>query len=486
VKPDRSDLDAVFFPKSVAVVGISLDRKSGINMGSVYFDSLISCKFPGPIYPVNRRGGEIDGHKVYKHVSDCPGNIDFVISNIDKTQVPQLIIDSAAKGARAMEFFTSGFSESGTDEGRKLEKHILDLGRRYNIRLVGPNGVGLYCPKSGLSFSPDFTHESGNLAFICQSGGNATYFGRLAVARGLRYSKLASFGNAADVNESDLLEYIGRDPDTGLIAIYIEGTRDGRRFMRVLKDIAARKPVVVMKGGQTEPGSRAAASHTGAMTGTTRVWLEALEQAGAIVVDSLEEMADMLVTLRHLAPVRGWRLGVVGMGGGATVMATDFYSAAGFTLPGLSPGMLKRIKSYALSEAGVSLDNPIDLSSQFYNDCTAKTLEAMAHYRGIDLLLFQMPMGILPWHRILPEVGVTFMMNLLAGIKADTDKPVAAVVNHIIWGSPLDLGYLAQDICDKAGIPLYYSSQAAATALARFVKYCRGNPPALKGKARHG
>ncbi len=486
MKQDRSDLDAVFFPKSVAVVGISLDKKVSVNMGQVYFDSLLSCKFPGPIYPINRKGGEVKGYKVYKHIGDCPGNVDFVISNIDKTQVPQLIIDSAAKGARAMEFFTSGFSEAGTDEGHKLEKHILELARRHGIRMVGPNGVGLYCPKSGLSFSPDFTHESGNLAFICQSGGNATYFGRLATARGLRYSKLASFGNAADINESDLLEYIGRDPDTGLIAIYIEGTKDGRRFLRILKDVAARKPVVVMKGGQTEPGSRAAASHTGAMTGSTRVWLKAIDQAGAIVVNSLEEMADMLVTLRHLPPVKGRRLGVVGMGGGATVMSTDFYSAAGFTLPGLSPWMLKRIKSYALSEAGVSLDNPIDLSSQFYNDCTPKTLKAMAHYDGVDLLLFQMPMGIIPWYKTIPTEGVSLVMNMLAGIKANTDKPVVAVVNHIILGSHLDLGYTAQEICDKAGIPLYFSSQSAATALARFVKYCEGNPPALKGTALHG
>jgi acetyltransferase len=482
----RSDLDEVFFPESIAVVGISLDGKTGMNIGRVYFDSLVSCGFPGPIYPINRKGGEINGYQVYRHISDCPGSVDFVICGIDKTQVPQLIIDSAAKGAKAMEFFTSGFSEAGTEEGRRLERYIIELARGHGIRLVGPNGVGLYCPKSGLSFSPDFTPESGNLAFICQSGGNATYFGRLAVARGLRYSKLASFGNAADINESDLLEYVGRDPDTGLIAIYIEGTKDGKRFLRTLRDVAARKPVVVMKGGLSEPGSRAAASHTGAMAGSSRIWLEALEQAGAIIVNSLEEMADMMVTLRHLAPVLGWRLGVVGMGGGATVMSTDFYSAAGFQLPGLSPEMLARIKSYALSEAGVSLDNPIDLSSQFYNDCTDKTLEAMSHYDGIDLLLFQMPMGIIPWYKTVPVEGVNLMMGLLARVKAGTDKPVAAVVNHIIYGSHLDLGYVAQDLCNKAGIPLYYSSQAAATALARYVKYCERSSANLKGQSRHG
>jgi len=468
---NRADLDAVFFPKSVAVVGISFTQKLGMNIGLVYFESLLSCKFPGPIYLINPKGGEFRGYKVYKHISEVPGSVDFVICGINASQVPQLIIDSAAKGAKAMEFFTSGFSEAGTEEGRKLEQHILELARKFGVRLVGPNGVGLYCPRSGLSFSPDFPAESGNLAFICQSGGNATYFGRLAVARGLRYSKLASFGNAADINEGDLLEYLGNDPDTEVIAIYVEGTKDGQRFIRILKEVATKKPVVVMKGGLTDPGARAAASHTGAMAGSGRVWMEALSQAGAVVVHSLEEMADMLVTLRHLPPLTGRRIGVVGMGGGATVMSTDVYASAGFSLPRLSAEMLATVRSFAQSEAGASLDNPIDLASQIYNSCMPNTINAMAHYDGIDILIFQLPMAIIPWFKTFPAKAAAYLLDIVAKARAGTDKPIAAVVNHIVDGSHLDVGLSLQELCDRAGIPLYFSVQAAAVSLDRFVNY---------------
>ncbi len=175
------------------------------------------------------------------------------------------------------------------------------MARARGVRLLGPNCLGLYCPQIGLSFAADFPKEKGNVGFIGQSGGNAIYLIRSAGQRGVRFSKAVSYGNARDVDECDLLEYFTTDDETTMVAAYIEGVRDGRRFRRVLRELSAVKPVIILKGGRTSGGAVATSSHTGSLAGANESWEGLLHQTGAIRVYSLDEMADMLVTFSYLA-----------------------------------------------------------------------------------------------------------------------------------------------------------------------------------------
>src|SRR4030043_29076 len=296
---DKSNLDFVVNPKSGDVAGISPSRGYDA-MAETYLRALVEFKFNGPIYVINPKGGEFRGRKLYPSVKDIPDSLDYVICCIPAPAVPQLIRDCATKGVKTVQFFTSGFGENGTEEGIRLEAEVCALAKQGGIRLIGPNCMGVYAPKSGLSFAPDYPTERGQVSFICQSGGNAIYFIRYAAQRGVRFSKVISFGNAADINENELLEYLTDDPETGIIAAYIEGFKDGRRFSKALRKAAAVKPVIMMKGGRTEAGARAVASHHGALAGSTEIWDGLLRQAGVITVSTLEGLGGILGTFSYL------------------------------------------------------------------------------------------------------------------------------------------------------------------------------------------
>jgi acyl-CoA synthetase (NDP forming) len=214
--------------------------------------------------------------------SNLPGPVDYVVSCVPAWQTPELLEDCRASGVKVVQLYMAGFSETGQGEGIELQKQLVEMARRGRLRLIGPNCMGVYCPSSGMSFSLDFPREPGNIGLLCQSGGNAIYLIRSGAARGLRFSKAISYGNACDLNECDILEYLADDPETKVIAAYLEGTTDGRRLADVLAEAASAKPVVIYKGGYTEAGSRAAASHTGAMAGSQAIWDGVIRQAGAI------------------------------------------------------------------------------------------------------------------------------------------------------------------------------------------------------------
>ena len=466
----KADLDFVFNPKSVAIVGVSTDRAFE-SIAGTYLRAVIRCNFGGPIYPINPKGGAFRGLKVYTGVREIPDPVDYVICCIPAPSVPQLIRDCAAKGVKAVQFFTSGFSEIGTEKGRRLETEICDLARQGGIRLIGPNCMGVYCPKGGLSFTMDAPKESGRVAFICQSGGNAIYFIRYAGQRGIRFSKVVSYGNAADVNECDLLEYLTADPDTEIIAAYIEGVKDGKRFNTALREAAAAKPVVVLKGGHSEAGARAAASHTGALAGASRIWRGLLQQANVIPIATLEELADILVTSLHLPVPQGRRLGCVDVGGGAAVVSTDSYVSAGLVLPPLPEEMRQKLRSFVNTDAGISLNNPVDLAGQYYTPALYSLMKALADYSGVDIVVFHLPLGIMPPFSSFPREGAIPLLENVIRVRNETGKPTAVVIDQLVttesWGTALS----CQQKCHQAGIPVYFSVDSAARAIDRFLCY---------------
>ena len=234
---DKLSLDYIFHPKSIAVAGVSSDT-TRLSQGRHFLESLIDAGFEGKLYPFSRETGEVSGLKIYPSIKDVPGTVDYVISAIPAQHIPQLIIDCASKGVKAIHMFTAGFSEIEDEEGGQLQSQITALAQQTGVRIIGPNCMGLYCPKTHLAFHPDFPKESGNIGFISQSGGHSIYAVREAATKGIHFSKVISYGNAADLNESDFLEYLTHDPDTEVITAYFEGVKDGNRFLKTLKQVA--------------------------------------------------------------------------------------------------------------------------------------------------------------------------------------------------------------------------------------------------------
>jgi len=468
----------------MAVVGLSPDPH-GTWLNQVYLQAPLNAGFKGPVHPVNLKGGHIGKLRVYPSLKDVPGPVDYVISCVPAQQTLKLLEDCADTGVKVVQLYAAGFAELGQSEGIELQNRLLEIAQRGAVRLIGPNCMGVYCPSSGMSFSLDFPREPGNIGFLCQSGGNAIYLVRSAAARGLRFSKGISFGNACDVNECDIMEYLANDPETEVIAAYIEGTSDGRRFADVLAKTASAKPVVIYKGGYTEAGSRAAASHTGAVAGSQAVWDGVIRQAGAIRVSSVEDMADALVTLLQVKRPRGLNTCVVGVGGGASVVATDELEKAGLKLPPI-PASIQESMQQIIPPAGGMLRNPIDAFPLtrliLYRKAAGSGQSAsvargdkgwgdfislIEKWRGIDLVVFQFAFDIPPipannWvaATIEPTLAAVKMCRL----------PSVVVFHSVVTDASWQASRRMQEICLAEGIPFFLSLRGAAQSISRVVE----------------
>lgn len=356
--PIYEQLRPLFFARSIAVVGVSRDLwKTGTTM----LRSLQRFGFAGPLYPIGRGGGQLLGLDVYQSVLDVPGPVDLACLFIPAVAMVGTLRECRQKGVRAVIAFTSGLSETGTEEGIALEAEIAaELDGTF--RLVGPNCLGIYCPAGKVTQHPGegYARQSGEVAFIAQSGGLSEDFARAAPNFGFYVSKLVSYGNAVDVNEADLLEYMEADPDTSIIGMYIEGPRNGRKFAEVLRRVAPEKPVVIWKSGVTPQGAQAASSHTGSLSGNLEVWRALLHQAGAVQVESQEEQLDALSAFHFLPPHADLRVGYVCAGGGNSVAAADASYRAGLTLPHMTPPVRDAIAAL-LPPVGSTATNPVDV-----------------------------------------------------------------------------------------------------------------------------
>ena len=464
-------LDAVFNLQSVAIIGVAAGD-SGFNTGRLFLNHIVEYGFKGKIYLVNPKGGEVLGLKIYPHLQDIPEAVDYVISCIPAPFVLQLIKDSAAKGVKAICLFTSGFAEFGTENGRALEEEIQRLAQATGVRIIGPNCLGIHSPKASFSFAPDLPHETGPVSFICQSGGNTLYLVRAAGARGIRFSKVISYGNACDIDESDLLEYLRQDEETKIVAAYVEGVKNGRRFYRTLEELSAVKPVVVLKGGITKAGAGVAASHTASLAGSHEVWTSVLHQAGAIEVDTLDEMVDMLVTLQYMPVLEGKRLAMLGVGGGAGVLATDDWDKAGFVLPEL-PEQIRQAFRVALgNDAGTILSNPVDIPHLgFGHEAFGSALRRISDFGGIDLLVFHLPIRGIMLSLAVAPVLLDRESETILKLHRESGKPIAVVAHYMATGEGWH--FAAKYVRDfyEAGLPVYHSIASAAKAIDRLIGY---------------
>jgi acyl-CoA synthetase (NDP forming) len=477
--------DSFFEHSSVAIAGASSDY----NIGHAFVQCLQDSGFQGRVYPLNPAGGEIRGLKVYRRIADIPGKVDYVISCIPARFTPQLVKDSAAKGAKVVSFFTAGYSESGRSEGRDLEDELLRVARATGVRLLGPNCLGLYCPRIGLSFAADFPKEPGDVGFIGQSGGNSIYLIRAAGQRGIRFSKAISYGNACDVDECDLMEYFATDDETKVVAAYIEGVKDGWRFRRVLGRLSAVKPVIILKGGRTTGGAVAASSHTGSLAGTNESWEGLLNQAGAIQVGNLDEIADMLVTISCFAPLRRRRVVICGSNGGFSVLTADDYIQAGFELPQLAPkeqrGLHHLVARFSSTDAGMILRNPFDITNIPSPEGQYAVMRSLAAGGRFDMIVGQVSVSNSAWpfaqspYVYWPDM---FLDSLLK-VRREVGKPVAVILHSVCTAGEFERMARLREKCQAAGLPVYDSIPRAAVAMDRFVRFCEKAAPQLPRKA---
>ena len=352
-------LDEILHPSSVAIVGVPGTQRGG--PGSGFLSALIALGFKGKIYPVNPKYTEVDGLKCYASLREIPATVDYVISRVPAREVPKILEDAASKGVKCAHLFTARFSETGRPEAAQLEQEILELARKLGIRIIGPNCMGVYYPDHGLSFGDEFPKESGSIGVASQSGNLAMDLVMTGAMKGLRFSKVISYGNAIDLNESDYLDYFAQDPQTKVVLMYIEGVKDGRRFFDTLHRTTAIKPVIILKGGWGQAGARAIGSHTASLASTLEVWNAALKQTAAILADTLEELIDLAVSFYFLRPPEGKRVGVLGGAGGGSVLAAGECERAGLEVIQLPPEFREQLKKQGFSEWDW-LGNPIDFS----------------------------------------------------------------------------------------------------------------------------
>ena len=466
-------LEFIFHPRSVAIVGASQSAFGG------FVGPIKEMGFQGPIYPVNPRYEQVHDLKCYPSLRDVPDDVDYVISSVPASLVEQLVEDCALKGIKVIHFFTAGFSETGEAERDGLEQKEIARTRELGIRVVGPNCMGLYVPDAGLSFMPGFPKEKGDVAMISQSGANANGFINAGAMRGLRFSKVISYGNGADLCEADFFDYIGDDPETAAIASYMEGARDGRRFFQALKKAAARKPVAILKGGRTEAGSRAMRSHTASLAGSLKIFEGLCRQAGAIRVESMDELVDMMVAFKFIGRVSGSAAAIVGGGGGFSVLSADDVNAEMLEVP-LLPEETQRQLSEFTPLAGTSVRNPVDTSvgwGSLDTEPMINTLRIVASAPNIDFVLFATG-GAPPrnWARpgqeaVDPSAFAQRHAEAIARIQKEASKPIVLVMN--LPGSADAYGSMLQfqSRAAEQGLAAFPGMRRAALALSRLVQW---------------
>jgi len=380
-----------FNPRSVAVVGASRNEKK---IGHVILRNLTQG-YRGKVYPVNPKSDEILDLKCYPKVSSIPGNVDLVVISVHAQIVPEILEDCGKKGVKAAIIVSGGFSEIGET---KLEEEIKRIGKKHNIRIIGPNCIGVYNPgtKVDTLFLPAYRlgrPVEGKISFISQSGALGGAMLDWANMNGYGFSKFVSYGNAVDVDETDLIEFLGKDKETSLIAMYIEGVTDGRRFMDVCKRVSKRKPIVAIKGGRTAEGGNAVSSHTGSLAGSSEVYSAAFKQSGVIEADDLEEVFNFARVLTQVPPVKGKRVQIITNGGGLGILTVDALIKEGFELAKMNEKTIKKLKEKLPSYAVIK--NPIDLTGDADTDRYSAAIEAALEDKNVDIiivnLLFQVP-----------------------------------------------------------------------------------------------
>ena len=426
---------------------------------------------------MNPTSSEILGLKVYPRLTEVPeSSVDYVISCIPAEGVLSLLDDCGKKNVKLVHLFTARLKETGRDKEIKLQGEILQKARKLGIRILGPNCMGIYYPKLGLSFNHELPRESGPVGGFFQSGGGAGEFVRYAALRGIRFSKIISYGNASDIDEVELLDYFASDSETKVIASYIEGVKGGGKFARALALAAKKKPVIILKAGRGRAGAKLALSHTASLAGSIDVWKAALKQYGAIMVSNFQELIEQVVAFTFLPPITGRRVIVAGGGGGKSMISADVWEEEGFELPELSMGCREKLKE-KVPALWDWVRNPIDASLfQGTPVVDINLLEWLSNEEGYDLFVANLTQDD-PWSNdIWEKVLAPNFLQSVTTIKKN-GKPLICVIEtgeiglkeieNWKWRA---IAETRRQIIDQ-GLAVFPSPQSAAQAMRRLVDY---------------
>jgi len=454
-----SDVSFFFEPKSVAVVGAT---NNPFKFGHYIVLNLIDLGFKGKVYPVNLKAEEVLGLKAYPRVDLIPDEVEVVAIIVPAPSVPQVMQDCAKKGVKGVVILSSGFREAGGD-GVKFEQEIVETAKKAGIRIVGPNTTGILNTSNNFttSFVPLPKLRKGNVAFIAQTGlFAAVAFWWIITAEPFGLSKVMGLGNKSDVGDSEALEFLAHDEDTQVIAIYMEGVKDGRKFLEAARKAAKDKPVLILKSGRTEAGVQASMSHTGSLAVKDETFNAVCKKIGAIRVKDFEELMDLAKAFALQPLAKGNRIGIVSMTGAGCVMAADYSAEYGLEVAELSNKTVKYIESYLPS--WIKVKNPLDSEMLFESvgpeDCLKISLGGLLEDENVDCALCVLPLA--PMFTYDVETPIKEIR------KKYPDKPIA--INII--GSK-DMVDLWTKQLEDMRVPVYPSIQRCVRALGALSKY---------------
>jgi acetyltransferase len=379
---DRRALDAIFRPRNVALVGAT--EKEG-SVGRTILWNLITSPFGGAVFPINPKRQNVMGIKAYPSVAAVPDPVDLAVIVTPAPSIPGIVAECVAAGVRAAIIISAGFKEIGP-EGKKLEEEILQIVRKARMRVIGPNCLGVMNPLSGLNatFAKGMARP-GNVGFISQSGALCTAILDWSFKENVGFSAFVSIGSMLDVDWGDLIDYLGNDPQTQSIVIYMETIGNARSFLSAAREVAFSKPILVIKPGRTEGASKAAASHTGSLTGSDEVLDAAFRRSGVLRVNSIAELFHMAHVLAKQPRPKGPRLTILTNAGGPGVLATDALILSGGELAPVAPATMEALNK--VLPASWSHNNPIDVIGDASPERYAKAIEIVAKDPSADGML---------------------------------------------------------------------------------------------------
>ena len=452
-------LEPFFKPKSVAIIGASREPRK---FGHVIFKNFIESEFKGRTYPVNPKAEKILGCKVYPSLMEVPGEVDLAVIAVPAPIVPSAVDECLSKNVKAAVIISGGFKEVG-EKGEKLELEISNKIEGSKLRIIGPNCLGVFDPLNHVDtlFLPRYRlrrPEPGAIAFISQSGAFGSAVLDWAAAKDIGISKFISIGNKIDVDEVDLLEYLAHDPLTKCIAVYVESIVRGREFLKTASKVTGSKPLIVLKGGKTAEGARAALSHTGSMAGSAKIYEGVFEQAGAMQAQTVDELFDYARVLAYQPlPKDEKGIAIVTNGGGFGVISADEVSRLGLKLADLSQATLERLREklpdYAIPH------NPLDL----VGDADVERYRFALHAVSSDV-----------------NVGIVLVIVLLQTSFIESDVVDAITESQVTYGKPTivcsiggDFTQILVKMLEDEHIPAYATPERAVNAINALVGYRR-------------
>lgn len=478
---------SLFEPRSIAFIGASQDI---FKWGFTILHNMIRAEFQGRIYPVNPAGGSWYGQKVYANLDEITEPIDLAVIVIAKDMVLDTIRKCVEKKIHAGIIITAGFTETG-EVGANLEDEIVKTARKGGMRLVGPNTMGIFSgfPSRMQAVMASVSLPAGPVGLIVQSGNLGGSLSSRFSRRGIGISRLISSGNEGDLTAEDYLELLEMDPHTKLICLYIEGVRHGDRFIKIARRISAQKPILLLKGGQSPSGALAARSHTGALAGDDRIFRGMCRQAGIIMVETMDDMVDVAGMFLSQPRPKGKRVGIITLGGGWGVLATDLCSRYGLEVPPLGDKLIERIDS--ILPSFWSKGNPVDLVAPGKISSITDTARILLDDSSMDAVLMLglgyvslkanrwLSSPVIPLQSAENAAVATVhaevqLLDLLMEQIRETQKPIVPVIDIAIRDEIMEVN--PAHYLENHGIMVYSAPDQAIMALARVAEYYQHIP----------